>query len=164
MTIEISAGWSPGAIGDVVGAHGRYYSRNWGFGAVFEAKVAGEMAAFVHRYDPDRDRLFMASSEAGFLASLTIDGSDPDLPPRQAHLRWFIAADAARGTGVGGALMGAAMDFLSSAGYRSCYLTTFKGLDPARRLYERHGFQLVSEAKDETWGVTVNEQRFEAAL
>lgn len=158
---ELVAGWRPGAIGDVVAAHAVYYAREWGFGPVFEAKVAREMAEFMGRYDAARDLMLTARADGAFLGSLVIDGSDPGLAPGQAHLRWFVMTDAARGRGLGGRLMGEAMAFLGRAGHGACYLTTFKGLDAARRLYERHGFRLTEEAEAETWGARVREQRFD---
>jgi hypothetical protein len=39
--IEICKGYVPGTIGRVVELHGAYYHAHWGFGAFFEAKVAG---------------------------------------------------------------------------------------------------------------------------
>jgi ribosomal protein S18 acetylase RimI-like enzyme len=158
---QIVHGWSPGLIGEVVRAHAVYYAREWRFGAPFEIKVAREMGAFVNRYSPERDRLFRAERDGALLGSLTIDGSDPALAPGEAHLRWFIVVDAARGLGLGRRLMEAATIFLDAAGYRSCYLTTFAGLGAARRLYEAAGFVLVREAPSTTWGTTVLEQRFE---
>ncbi|MGZ0188109.1 MAG: GNAT family N-acetyltransferase [Alphaproteobacteria bacterium] len=164
MTVEISTGWRPGIIGNVVTAHAQYYAREWGFGPIFEAKVAEEMAEFIHRYDVARDCLFAATSVDGFLASLTIDGTDAELAEGQAHLRWFITSDLARGTGIGGRLMEGAMTFLQTTGFSSCYLTTFAGLEPARKLYERHGFVLTTEEEAKSWGVTVREQRWELTL
>ena len=161
MDTEITHGWSPGLVGEVVRAHAVYYARQWRFGAPFETKVAREMAEFVDRYSPDRDRIFRANRDGGFLGSLTIDGGDPALRPGEAHLRWFIVTDEARGLGLGRRLMGAATAFLDAAGYESCYLTTFAGLDAARRLYEASGFRLVHEAASTTWGTEVVEQRFE---
>jgi ribosomal protein S18 acetylase RimI-like enzyme len=161
VDVQIAHGWSPGLIGEVVRAHAAYYAREWRFGAPFEAKVAREMADFVERCSPDRDRLFRAERDGTLLGALTIDGSDPALAPDEAHLRWFIVVEAARGLGLGHRLMHAATAFLDEAGYRSCYLTTFAGLDAARRLYEAAGFGLVHEAPSTTWGTTVVEQRFE---
>ena len=40
-------------------------------------------------------------------------------------------------------------------------LWTFKGLDAARHLYERHGFRLAEEYAGAQWGVNLVEQRFE---
>lgn len=164
MTVPIAHGWRPGLIGDVAAAHGRYYSQAWNFGAFFEAKVARELSEFVDRYDGERDRLFSAHDGDSFLGALTIDGSDPALRQNQAHLRWFIMTDAARGKGIGTAMMADAVSFLRDAGYETCYLTTFAGLDAARALYERNGFRLTAETPSETWGVVVREQRFDLKL
>ncbi len=161
MDVDIAHGWSPGLVGEVVRAHAVYYAREWRFGAPFETKVAREIADFVDRYSPERDRLLRAERDGALLGALTIDGSDPALPPGQAHLRWFIVMDEARGLGLGRRLMEAATSFLDASGYRTCYLTTFEGLGAARRLYEDAGFVLVREAPSTTWGTTVLEQRFE---
>lgn len=164
MTEEFQRGWRPGVIGDVVRAHATYYAAEWGFGMAFEARVAGDMAAFLGRYDPERDLLLTADGAAGFLASVAIDGSDPALADGEAHLRWFIATDAARGRGVARRLLAASLTFAAARGFRSCYLDTFAGLDAARTLYEQHGFRLEHEADDMTWGVRVREQRFRTDL
>jgi ribosomal protein S18 acetylase RimI-like enzyme len=157
-------GWRPGLIGAVTAEHGRYYAREWGFGPFFEAKVAREFAGFLDRAGPD-DLTLSAWTGERFCASLIVDAHDPEAHPGEAHLRWFVVADGVgrgqgRGQGLGGAMMVRAMAFLDQRGL-SCVLTTFAGLDPARRLYERHGFTLVEESDAETWGVTVTEQRFE---
>jgi hypothetical protein len=41
------------------------------------------------------------------------------------------------------------------------YLTTFAGLDPARHLYEKWGFNLIEEEENNSWGVSMKEQMFE---
>ena len=161
MLTTLRSGWRPGVIGDVARAHGVYYARAWGLGVAFEAKVSRELGEFFDRYDPALDLLLTVESDGAFLGGITIDGSDPELRPFEAHLRWFIIGDAGQGSGIGGRLLAAAMDFLSTAGHRRCYLTTFKGLDAARHLYERHGFRLTEEALANTWGVALTEQRFD---
>lgn len=154
-------GWRPGALGFIIGEHGRLYARDWGFGVFFEAKVASELGAFMARFEAGRDRLFLAiDAQERPLGSLVLDLSDPDAAESTAHLRWFILADAARGQGVGGRLMQAAMAHCDALGV-ACWLTTFAGLDAARHLYERHGFQLMREMEAESWGRRVPEQLFE---
>lgn len=160
MQVQIHTGWVPGIIGYTASAHARYYAREWGFGPVFEAKVASGMAAFIQRYDARHDLLLWAEVDGEMVGTITIDGSDPDLPEGQAHLRWFIVSDTARGLGVGRLLFEAALTHLSVAGFTSCYLTTFAGLDPARRLYESAGFALRDEQEGESWGTRVVEQLF----
>jgi len=56
--------------------------------------------------------------------------------------------------------MARAMAHLDQAGM-PCFLTTFRGLEAARRLYQDFGFTLVSELDGESWGTKVTEQRFE---
>jgi uncharacterized protein YhfF/GNAT superfamily N-acetyltransferase len=154
---RIVPGYLPGAIGAIAALHAHFYAREHGFGACFEAKVAGECAAFCSRFDPARDGLWLLVDGGRILGSIAIDGADAD----SAHLRWFILADEVRGRGLGRRIIDAAMDFCRRAGHGSVYLTTFAGLDAARALYEEQGFRLVAEADGETWGTTVREQRFE---
>ena len=132
--------YTPGALGWVVRQHGLYYAREWQFGKAFEVKVAGELANFLDRLDPTRDLFQLAWHKGEIIASLSLDGSEDDA--EHGHLRWFIAADAARGSGAGGILLNRAISFAWANGFQSIYLWTFAGLDPARRLYDRAGFKL----------------------
>ena len=154
-------GWRPGIIGDVVRLHALYYAKEWQLGAPFEAKVAAGLGAFMETYDPQVSRLFTASMADRLLGSLTIDGTAARDSAGAARLRWFVLADDARGRGIGKTLMQMAMGFLAQTQCRSCYLTTFAGLEAARMLYERHGFRLTCEAPDATWGRPLLEQRFD---
>lgn len=160
--LAIRAGYVAGIIGRVTELHAEYYGREWGFGAFFEAKVATEMSGFFERYDPDRDGTWSASADGRIQASITIDGLRAG--GEGAHLRWFIASDAVRGTGIGARLMHQAMAFCRARGYPRVYLWTFRGLEPARRLYERAGFSLVESRAGTRWGSPVEEQRYEVIM
>ena len=153
----------PGTLGDIVAAHGRYYTREWGFGTGFEAKVAEELADFASR-KTGADLLPVAYDEDAFAGSIVIDRSVTGgvIDGHEAvHLRWFITTDTARGRGLGRFLMERAMRFCDERGYTRVWLTTFSGLAVARRLYEAFGFRLVSENDVDQWGGGVSEQRFE---
>ena len=164
MAASIRTGWRPNLAETIVQAHADYYAREWGFGAAFEAKVAREIAAFAARYNGARDCIFSADGDGQFLGSLTIDGHDPDSAGNEAHLRWFIVSDAARGQGIGKMLMKDAMQFVRAKGFQSIWLTTFVGLDSARRLYDAAGFVLRDQCAGQSWGREVIEQRFVADL
>ncbi len=151
-------GYRPGALAGVVALHIGYYAREWGFGRPFETKVAGELAEFLGRVDTSRD-LFLTAWRGEVLAgSISIDATGGGA--MGAHLRWFIVSDDARGSGLGGALMGRAMDFCRAQGLDRVWLTTFAGLDAARRLYEKHGFVLAEESDADQWSGGVREQLF----
>ncbi len=154
-------GYAPGSIGRMVELHGRYYARDWRFGPYFEAKVASELGELLARLDPKRDGFWTAAENDEIVGGIAIDGSES---LEAARLRFFIVDDAHRGAGLGGRLMRVALDFCREAGHKRVYLTTFAGLDAARKLYERHGFLLTEERPHRTWGVEVTEQRFDLHL
>ncbi|WP_061537106.1 bifunctional helix-turn-helix transcriptional regulator/GNAT family N-acetyltransferase [Collimonas arenae] len=152
----IMEGYQSGCIGDVASLHARFYSEHWGFDAFFEKKVATELAEFASALPADGKALWLYAENGRSLASLAIDGNDET---GTAHLRWFIVDDTLRGSGVGRQLMSHAMDFVDRR-FRETYLWTFKGLDAARNLYEKFGFQLTDESEGAQWGTRVIEQRF----
>lgn len=159
---ELVEGYVPGSLGRVASLHGSYYHQHWGFGVFFEAKVATELAAFLTGFQPERDGFWTVSVDGQVEGSIAIDGDGAD--SQGAHLRWFIVSDRLRGKGAGGELLRAAMDFCRARGYPSVHLWTFGGLDAARHLYEREGFQLTEQRLGSTWGVEVLEQRFDCVL
>lgn len=160
--IEIRKGYVPGAIGRVVELHGAYYHTYWGFGAFFEAKVAGGLAEFINRHDDQRDGLWTATTNGRVEGSIAIDGAN--VTQEGAHLRWFIISDAHRGQGVGNQLINIAINFCRIKKYPRVYLWTFEGLHAARHLYEQAGFVLVEQHIGSQWGTEVEEQRFELRL
>jgi GNAT superfamily N-acetyltransferase len=160
--IEICKGYVPSAIGRVVELHGAYYHTHWGFGAFFEAKVAGGLAEFINRYDDQSDGLWTVTINGRVEGSIAIDGVHA--AQEGAHLRWFIISDALRGQGVGNQLINAVIDFCRIKQYPRIYLWTFEGLHAARHLYEQAGFSLVEQHRGSQWGTEVVEQRFELRL
>jgi GNAT superfamily N-acetyltransferase len=160
--IQVLRGYIPGSIGRVAELHGAYYHQHWGFGLFFEAKVATELAAFLGRYDEEKDGFWTALVAGRIEGSITLDGTHATA--EGAHFRLFIMSDGLRGKGVGSQLMNTVMDFCRSRGYKRVYLWTFEGLNPARHLYEKNGFRLVEQHKGSQWGREVNEQRFELEL
>ena len=159
MTFAIHKGYLPGSIGRIVELHARYYRELAGFGLPFESRVARELSEFCERHVDERDGLWLALQDGNVEGSIAIDGSRAG--QEGAHLRWFIASDTTRGTGVGTALLTSAMEFCESRHYERVYLWTFEGLAAARHLYEKFGFRLAAQQRGTQWGVEVNEQRFE---
>jgi GNAT superfamily N-acetyltransferase len=161
-TIEIVAGYVPGAIGRIAEMHGTYYHKHWGFGLFFEAKVATGLSTFLQRYDANRDGFWTVSVAGRVEGSIAIDGIDAG--GKGAHLRYFILSDELRGKGVGNQLIETAVEFCRSRRYKRVYLWTFEGLGAARHLYEKMGFVLVEQFQGTQWGKAVNEQRFELQI
>jgi ribosomal protein S18 acetylase RimI-like enzyme len=155
-------GYRPGALAGIVGLHVAYYARYWNFGLPFETGVAAGLAEFLARMERGRDLFLAGYLGEQLVGSIVIDDSGGG--PQGAHLRWFIVADQARGTGLGKTLLETAMAHCDERGVENVWLTTFAGLDAARALYERHGFRLVGESEVDQWSGGVREQRFERRL
>lgn len=158
----IEAGYRPGLVGECIALQAQHYAVASGFGVAFEAKIAGNMADFIGRLDSPKSQLWHARTPDRLLGCIAIDGED--LGENCAHLRWFIVDEAARGTGLGRALLARALDFCARHGFGQVVLWTFEGLDDARRLYEQNGFVLVEEQPGTQWGAEVVEQKFVLAL
>ena len=159
---RIERGYIPGSIGRIIEIHGAYYHEHWGFGSFFEAKVAGELAEFIGRYDDKRDGLWTALLGGRIEGSIAIDGIHAE--DMGAHLRWFIVSASLHGRGIGSRLITAATRFCRNRGYRRICLWTFEDLEPAKHLYEKTGFTLGEQRRGTMWGTEVNEQRFELRL
>jgi GNAT superfamily N-acetyltransferase len=161
-TFDSKTGYIAGVIGRTAELHALYYSRDWDFGPFFEIKVASEMSAFIDHYDPKKDCVWSLLVDGRIEGSLTIDGTSEE--ENTAHLRWFVMSDKLRGQGAGNFLMEQAVSFCKETGYDKVYLWTFQGLDSARHLYEKFGFELKKELKEKQWGTEVTEQYFELQL
>lgn len=160
--VEVHQGYRPGVIASVAHLHASFYSENYGFGAVFERKVATEMSEFMARIDKPMNTTFSAYLEGELLGSVSLDGED--LGQGVSHLRWFIVSPAAQGMGIGKLLIGKATEFVDQQAFDLTRLWTFKGLDAARYLYEKHGFALTRETPGTQWGTEVIEQEFARKL
>lgn len=156
--VEVQDGYRSGVIASVSQLHASFYSKHYGFGAVFERKVATEMSEFIGRIDNLGNATFSAYVGSELLGSVSLDGED--LGGGASHLRWFIVSPRAQGMGIGSLLISKAMAFVDNNAFDRTRLWTFKGLDAARHLYERHGFTLAHETPGAQWGTEVIEQEF----
>ena len=156
--VEVQQGYRSGVIASVAHLHASFYSDNYGFGAVFERKVATEMSEFMGRIDNPVNTTFSAYVGDNLLGSVSLDGED--LGEGASHLRWFIVSPRAHGMGIGRLLISRATAFVDQNAFDRTRLWTFKGLDAARHLYEKHGFTLARETPGKQWGTEVIEQEF----
>jgi DNA-binding MarR family transcriptional regulator/GNAT superfamily N-acetyltransferase len=138
------------------------YKQEFGFTDVFETYFAQGLPVFLERYDPARDRVWVAESGGRPVGWVAIHHADDR--PGWAKLRWFFVEKDARGGGLGAKLLRRAVEFSQRGGYKGVFLWTVSTLDAARRLYERAGFTLAEETDDCPWDRSAREQRWDLRL
>jgi len=142
----------PGDIGWIVHRHAVLYVEQEGWEAEFEALVARIGARFIEKFDPARERCWMAEQAGNIIGSVTLVKKSE----RVAQLRMLFVEPQARGLGVGRRLVEECIRFSRQAGYRKIVLWTNRTLIPARRIYQAQGFQKIATEGDyETWELSL---------
>jgi DNA-binding MarR family transcriptional regulator/GNAT superfamily N-acetyltransferase len=154
----IVKGYQTGMIGDVAALHARTHGPIIGMGPTFESVVSQAMAEFLPRITNPVNNSWNVVADGEVIGSISIDGED--LGENIAHLRWFILSERLRGKGLGKVLLKNALDHCDNHDFKEIHLWTLKGLEAARSLYERSGFELVEEYEGDQWGKAVTEQKF----
>jgi GNAT superfamily N-acetyltransferase len=138
---------------------GRYYWMRHGFRPGAEYYFIKYLAEFVR--DQAGSGLWIAEADGKIVGSAAVVRVDGDT----AQFRWFLVDENYQNMGIGGRLFKTSLDFCRENSYKHIFLWTFKGLDPARRLYDRAGFILTEEKQNTEWSSEViTEQKMELRL
>ena len=151
---------APGDLGWIVERHGALYEAEYGWGAAFEALVAGVIAEYA--------AVATRAGNAAWIA--TLDGERAgsilcvDAGEGSAKLRLLLVEPFARGHGIGARLVDECVSFARRAGYRELVLWTNEPLRYARPIYERAGFELDREFRHSRFGIEMLGQDWRLAL
>jgi ribosomal protein S18 acetylase RimI-like enzyme len=150
----------PGDLGWVVQRHGELYWREYGYDARFEALVAEVAAGFLRRFDPRRERCWIAERDGARLGAAFLARKSAGT----AQLRLLIVEPRARGRGLGKRLVRACVGFARAAGYRKLVLWTQSELTAARAIYERLGFRRTRSEPHRRFGKPLIGEYWELTL
>jgi DNA-binding MarR family transcriptional regulator/GNAT superfamily N-acetyltransferase len=153
-------GHRPGDIGWVTGRHGAIYAAEYGWDERFEALVAEIAAKFIHRFDPARERCWIAEVDGEPAGCVFLVGQNKTT----AKLRLLLVEPRARGLGLGRRLVRECIAFARDKGYRKLVLWTQSNLAAARAIYRTEGFRLVKTEKHASFGVRLTGEYWELKL
>lgn len=135
-------GLRPGDLGWVVQRNAEVYAEEFGWNSEYETLVArivadGHARAWIAELDGERAGcVFCVRDEA----------------PGTARLRLLLVDPAARGHGIGRALVDACVLYAREAGHRELVLWTNDVLTSARRIYQAAGFELTGQKPHHSFG------------
>ena len=150
----------PGDLGWVVARHAELYAQEYGWGENFEGICAQIVADFVSKYDPKRERCWIAEMDGQNVGSVFLVKDSETI----ARLRLLLVDPVARGRGLGTRLTDECVRFARQSGYRGITRWTHQVLTAARRTYERAGFRLTSSEKRKSFGQDVVSEHWDMTL
>jgi DNA-binding MarR family transcriptional regulator/GNAT superfamily N-acetyltransferase len=150
----------PGDMGWVIRQHGSLYHQEYGWDGSFEGFVAQICADFINRYDPQKERCWIAEMDGEPVGSVFCIKASEDV----AKLRMLLVTPKARRLGLGNHLVKECIRFARSSGYKKLILWTNDILVEARKIYEKNGFALVEEERHHSYGQDLVGQNWELLL
>ncbi|MGH6666063.1 MAG: bifunctional helix-turn-helix transcriptional regulator/GNAT family N-acetyltransferase [Pseudolabrys sp.] len=141
----------PGDLGWIVSRHAELYAQEYGWVEPFEGLCAQIVADFVSKYDPARERCWIAELNGENVGTVMLVKDSDEV----ARIRLLLVDPNGRGIGLGARLVDECVRFARSAGYKKITLWTHSVLTAARHIYEKAGFKLTSSEPRHSWSQDV---------
>jgi DNA-binding MarR family transcriptional regulator/GNAT superfamily N-acetyltransferase len=151
-----------GELGWLVHRQGLVCNEQFGWNIEFEALIAGIYSQFEFAPEAPAKQLWIAEQDGANVGSIFVMPSDG--LPGSAQLRMLYVEPAARGQGVGAALVAQAVGFARQKSYQRVRLWTHTNQTSARKLYAGAGFHIVETMSEHNFGKDLEGEIWELAL
>lgn len=151
-----------GDMGWVVQRQSILYADEYGWNSEYEALAARIVADFLDHFDPARERCWIAERNGEPLGCVFLVRHPEE--QATARLRLLHVERAARGMGLGKALVAECLRFARLAGHEKVTLWTQSILHAAHKIYQDVGFRLVLEQPHHSFGKDLIGQIWELDL
>lgn len=149
-----------GDLGYLTYLHAKIYKDECGYDLEFEGYVCKTFYDFTERYEPKRDRFFLAEADGKIVGSIAILGHSDT----EAQLRWFLLMPEYRGIGLGKELFRLAMEYCQEMKFNHVWLLTTSDQEKATAIYQQKGFQETEATPVKMWGREMVEKKLELFL
>ncbi|SDG62202.1 putative acetyltransferase [Psychroflexus sediminis] len=115
-------------------------------GTAYEDKALDQL---FETYQKERSEYFVLLEGDEILGSAGIsplDNGDPEI----CELQKMYFDPSARGRGLGRQMMQKCLDFAKDQGFQVCYIETLLSMTAAQKLYQKTGFEYISERMGDT--------------
>jgi GNAT superfamily N-acetyltransferase len=150
----------PGDAEAIVAMHARIYPAEFGRNDRFVAMVAKSVEDALGRGWPEGGGIWVVERDGEFAGSVALTDEGDGV----GALRWVLLDPELRGEGLGGRLVGEAIEFARELGMRRLVLYTFSALRAAGQIYRDAGFRVVNSFERSDWGPTITYQEYELDL
>jgi DNA-binding MarR family transcriptional regulator/N-acetylglutamate synthase-like GNAT family acetyltransferase len=152
--------FEPGDMGLIVSRQAVLYRDAYGWGYGIEVNEAEVVTAYLKNFKPGREQCWVAEVDGQMAGSIFLTDEGDGL----SRLRLLYVEPVFQGRGIGDALASTCIAFAREVGYTRMTLWTHTILETARRIYARHGFQLVDQREHNSFGPTLMGETWELAL
>jgi N-acetylglutamate synthase-like GNAT family acetyltransferase len=135
-----------GDLGRIITLHGTAYDALPGYGLKFEAYVARTVAEY-YLDAGGVGRIWMAEIDQELVGCAAMVLREGGL----GQLRWVLVDASTRGIGLGRELVNRTLDYARNQRCSSVFLETTDGLPESQQLYEKLGFSVTSNEREELW-------------
>lgn len=139
----------PGDMGLIASRQSLLYREQYGWDSGIEVNVGEVTTAFLRNFKPGREQCWVAEVDGQIAGSIFLTDEGDGL----SRLRLLYVELAFQGHGIGETLVRTCIAFARSVGYKRITLWTHSVLESARRIYARHGFQMVDTSEHTLFGI-----------